>query len=170
MVVKEVGDIWKIIRLDLEHNHELQPWQRNQQFSGHKYMTEMEKSLIRTLNDNNIPIRKMISILSYLRGPIALLVKKKDMSNFRTKLNREIRGTDMTKVLDSFRIKKSQDPTFFYKFELDDDNKVKNIFSRDGSSLKYYADFEDCVNFDTTYMTNRYRLPFAPFVGITGHG
>ena len=70
----------------------------------------------------------------------------------------------MTKVLDSFRIKKSEDPTFFYKFELDDENKVKNIFSRDGSSLKYYADFEDCVNFDTTYMTNRYRLPFAPFL------
>ena len=78
MVVKEVGDIWRIIRLDLEDNHELQPGQRNQQFSGHKYMTEMEKSLIRTLNDNNIPTRKMISILSYLRGgPTALPVKKK---------------------------------------------------------------------------------------------
>ena len=25
MAVKEVGDIWRIIRLDLEHNHELQP-------------------------------------------------------------------------------------------------------------------------------------------------
>ena len=69
----------------------------------------------------------------------------------------------MTKVLDSFRIKKSEDSTFFYKFELDDENKVKNIFWRDGSSLKYYVDFRDCVNFDTAYMTNRYRLPFAPF-------
>jgi len=36
--------------------------------------------------------------------------------------------------------------------------------------LKYYADYGECVNFDTTYMTNRYNLPFAPFVGITGHG
>ena len=45
VVVKEVGDIWKIIRLDLEHPHELQPSQRNQQFSGHKYMTGMEKTL-----------------------------------------------------------------------------------------------------------------------------
>ena len=62
MVVKEVGDIWRIIRLDLEDNHELQPGQRNQQFSGHKYMTDMEKTLIRTLNDNSIPTRKMISI------------------------------------------------------------------------------------------------------------
>ena len=47
----------------------------------------------------------------------------------------------MTKVLDSFRIKKSEDSTFFYKFELDDDNKVKNIFWRDGSSLKILCRF-----------------------------
>ena len=170
MVIKEDANIWKIIRLDLDHNHELYPGQSNQQFSGHKYMTDMEKSLIRTLNDNNIATRQMISIISYLRGgPTALPVKKKDISNFRTKINREIKGTDMTKVLDNFRKKKSEDPTFFYKFELDDENRMKNIFWRDGSSLKYYADFGDCVSFDTTYMTNRYRLPFAPFVGITGH-
>ena len=63
-------------------------------------MIKMEKSLIRTLNDNNIPTKKIISILSYLRGgPTTLPVKKKDMSNFITKLNREIRGIDMTKVL-----------------------------------------------------------------------
>ena len=36
--------------------------------------------------------------------------------------------------------------------------------------MKYYADYGECVSFDTTYMTNRYNLPFAPFVGITGHG
>jgi len=133
-------------------------------------MTDMEKALIRTLNDNNIPTRKMISIMSYLgRGVTTLLVKKKDVSNFRTKINREVKGSDMTKVLENFMNRKREDPSFFYKFELDDDNKVKNIFWRDGSSLKYYTEYGDYVSFDTTYMTNRYRLPFAPFVGITGH-
>ena len=36
--------------------------------------------------------------------------------------------------------------------------------------MKYYADYGDYVSFDTTYMTNKYNLPFAPFVGVTGHG
>ena len=46
-------------------------------------MTNMEKGLIRTLNDNNIPTRQMVSILSYLRrGPTALPMKKKDIGNF----------------------------------------------------------------------------------------
>ena len=42
MMVKEEG-VWKIKTLDLEHNHELCPGDRDQLFSGHKYMTEMEK-------------------------------------------------------------------------------------------------------------------------------
>ena len=34
----------------------------------------------------------------------------------------------MTKVLGNFWMRKREDPSFFYKFELDDDNKVKNTF------------------------------------------
>ena len=92
MMVKEEGGVWKIKTLDLEHNHELCPGDRDQLFSGHKYMTKMEKELIKTINDNNIPTRKMVCILSYLRGGLtALPMKKKDISNYRTKLNREVK-------------------------------------------------------------------------------
>jgi hypothetical protein len=171
MVVKEEKGKWKVIRLELDHNHPLDLGNRQQLFSGHKYMSEMEKELIRTLNDNNIPTRKMISILSYLRGGVtALPYKKKDVANFRTKLNRTITGSDMKQALDYFREKKAKDPSFFYKFDVDENLRVKNIFWRDADSMKYYAEYGDCVSFDTTYMTNKYNLPFAPFVGVTGHG
>ena len=113
----------------------------------------------------------MVSILSYLRGGLtAIPMKKKDISNYRTRLNREVKGSDMTQVLDYFRKKQTEDPSFFYKFDLDEDKRVRNLFWTDCSSMKYYADYGECVSFDTTYMTNRYNLPFAPFVGITGHG
>ena len=78
-----------------------------------------------TLNDNNIPTRKMISILSYLRGGLtALPMKNKDINNYRTRLNREVKGSDMTQVLDYFRKKQTEDPSFFYKFDLDEDKRV----------------------------------------------
>ena len=70
MEVKLENEKWKVVRLDLDHNHELSPQDRNQLFSGRKYMTDMEKAMIRTLNNNNIPTRKMIAILSYLRGSV----------------------------------------------------------------------------------------------------
>ena len=133
-------------------------------------MTDMEKGIIRTLNDNNIPTRKMIAILSYLRGGLtALPYKTKDVQNLRTKINREVTGNDMTQAMDYFRKRKAEDPTFYYRFQVDNDMKVKNLFWREGISLKWYAEYGECVSFDTTYMTNRYNLPFPPFVGITGH-
>jgi len=157
-------------KLDLEHNHELSPNDRNQLFNGRKYMTDMEKGIIRTLNDNNIPTMKMISILSYLRGGLtALPYKTKDVQNMRTKINREVTGNDMTQAMEYFRKRKMQDSTFYFRFQVDNDMKVENIFWREGISLKWYAEYGDCISFDTTYMTNRYNLPFAPFVGITVH-
>jgi hypothetical protein len=159
MLVKEISGIWKVVSLDLEHNHELSPQHRNQLFSGRKYMTNMEKGMIRTLNDNNIPTRKMIAILSYLRGGLTTLpYKTKDVQNLRTKINREVTGNDMTQAISYFKKRKSEDPSFYYTFEVDNEMKVTNLFWREGISLKWYAEYGDCVSFDTTYMTNRYNL------------
>jgi hypothetical protein len=171
MVVREVNAVWKVIRLDLDHNHELSPRNRNQYFNGRKYMTDMEKAMIRTLNHNNIPTGRMIAILSFLRGGmLALPYKNKDVANYGTKINREVSGNDMTKALAYFRERKAEDPTFFYEFSFREDKKVRDIFWREGRSMTYYAECGDCVSFDATYMTNKYNLPFAPFVGVTGHG
>nr|XP_043615691.1 protein FAR1-RELATED SEQUENCE 5-like [Erigeron canadensis] len=41
---------------------------------------------------------------------------------------------------------------------------------KDGRSRDAYLKFGDVVVFDVTYMTNRFRLPFAPFVGVNHHG
>jgi hypothetical protein len=128
MVVKEENGKWITTRLELNHNHPLYPWDREQLFSGHKYMTEMEKAIIKTLNAINIPTRQMISILSNLRGGVTALPYKKDVANFRTKLNRVITGSDMKQALNYFTERKSKDLSFFYKFDVDEHLRVKNIF------------------------------------------
>lgn len=75
----------------------------------------------------------------------------------------------MTQALQFFQEKQKEDPNFFYRIVIDEDKKVKHMFWADGTSLKYYEMYGDCISFDTTYMTNKYNLPFAPFVGVTGH-
>uniref|UniRef100_K4AJM9 SWIM-type domain-containing protein n=1 Tax=Setaria italica TaxID=4555 RepID=K4AJM9_SETIT len=133
---------------------------------------EVEKRNTNVQIRTNCPVVVvMIAILSYLRGGIlALPYKNKDVANYRTKINKEVKGNDMTKALEYFRQRKYENPTFFYEFSFDEEKKVKNIFWREGCSLKYYAEYGDCVSFDATYMTKRCNLPFAPFVGVTGHG
>uniref|UniRef100_A0A0A9FFX5 Protein FAR1-RELATED SEQUENCE n=1 Tax=Arundo donax TaxID=35708 RepID=A0A0A9FFX5_ARUDO len=49
MVVKEKNGIWKIVTLDLDHNHPLSPNSETRFFRYHKYMSLEEKALIRTL-------------------------------------------------------------------------------------------------------------------------
>ncbi|XP_058004036.1 protein FAR1-RELATED SEQUENCE 5-like [Hevea brasiliensis] len=43
----------------------------------------------------------------------------------------------------------------------------------DGDARLYssrYEEFNDVVSFDTTYLVNRYKLPFATIVGVNHHG
>jgi len=47
---------------------------------------------------------------------------------------------------------------------------VRNLFWADGAARAAYKEFGDCVSFDTIYMTNRYKMPFAPFIGLNNHG
>ncbi|XP_071680132.1 protein FAR1-RELATED SEQUENCE 5-like [Lolium perenne] len=66
---------------------------------------------------------------------------------------------------------KQKDPDFFYDFSLDDESRVEYIFWVDSVARKAYEEsYHDCVSFDTTFLTNRFSMPFAPFVGINRHG
>jgi hypothetical protein len=66
-------------------------------------MTDMEKVLIRTLNNKNIPTRKddIYHVISK-RGTY----NTTNVSSYRTKINREVTDLDMTHLLNYFRTKK----------------------------------------------------------------
>ena len=53
--------------------------------------------------------------------------------------------------------------------QLDAEDFITNIFWADSRMLIDYEHFGDVVCFDTTYKTNGYGRPFAPFVGINHH-
>jgi hypothetical protein len=59
---------------------------------------------------------------------------------------------------------------FYFAMDFDDDARLKNVFWADARSRAIYEDFGDVVTFDTTYLTNKYEIPFAPFVGVNHHG
>jgi hypothetical protein len=135
-------------------------------------MTTEEKLFIRTFTSVKLATRKIMAILTYLRGgkPKNVPYTKKDVSNVMTSIRKENNKNDMMQVLEYFRKRKEEDADFYYSFDLAPGSKVQSIFWADGFSRKMYQLYGDCLSFDTTYKTNKYNLPFAPFVGITGHG
>ncbi|KAL2929411.1 Protein FAR1-RELATED SEQUENCE 3 [Bienertia sinuspersici] len=59
---------------------------------------------------------------------------------------------------------------FYSAIERDDDGRLMNAFWSDARSRAMHKDFGDIITFDTTFLCNRYRMPFAPFVGVSHHG
>ncbi|XP_042974208.1 protein FAR1-RELATED SEQUENCE 6-like isoform X2 [Carya illinoinensis] len=59
---------------------------------------------------------------------------------------------------------------FISVMDVDDEFRVRNVFWADARSRAAYEYFGDVITFDTTYLTNRYGMPFAPFVGVNYHG
>eukprot|EP00268_Persea_americana_P048001 TRINITY_DN5037_c1_g1_i3.p1 TRINITY_DN5037_c1_g1~~TRINITY_DN5037_c1_g1_i3.p1 ORF type:complete len:852 (-),score=138.98 TRINITY_DN5037_c1_g1_i3:305-2860(-) len=87
----------------------------------------------------------------------------------RSKRMKAIEMSDADGLLSYFRRKKVEDRMFFYSIQVDIDDCITNIFWADGGMLIDYEHFGDVVCFDTTYRTNGYSRPFAPFIGINHH-
>ena len=96
----------------------------------------------------------------------------KHITNLKTLLNKDdTKEGDMIETVAYFKDQQREDPDFFYKIKYDEEDRVENIFWVDGAARKAYVEsYHDCISFDTTYMTNMYNMPFAPFIGINRHG
>ncbi|XP_018462342.1 protein FAR1-RELATED SEQUENCE 5-like [Raphanus sativus] len=94
----------------------------------------------------------------------------KDLRNYiYRKRMAEMKKGDAGAVLEYFQKKKEDNASFFYSIQLDEDDMITNIFWADDRSIGDYNLFGDVVCFDTTYKTNEYDRPFAPFVGVNHH-
>jgi hypothetical protein len=169
MVVSEKKGFWEITGLNLLHNHQLSPQSRF--FRSHIYMSDGEKEMIRTMKYCNMPTRDMVAVLAFIRGGMEQLpYNKRKVSNYSNSINRELTNNDMMEVLDWFKKKRTENPGFYHSLDLDKENKVRSVFWADARAIQYYDICGDCVSFDTTFLTNKYNLPFAPFVGVSPHG
>ncbi|XP_027337188.1 protein FAR-RED IMPAIRED RESPONSE 1-like [Abrus precatorius] len=94
--------------------------------------------------------------------------------NVRNYINKERRliakEGDSKALVDYFCRMKEENSQLWYDINVDEDFRIKNIFWADARSRAAYESFGDIVSFDTTYLTNKYDMPFAAFVGVNHHG
>ncbi|XP_026383613.1 protein FAR1-RELATED SEQUENCE 5-like [Papaver somniferum] len=65
---------------------------------------------------------------------------------------------------------KKENPDFMYEVQVDENDQACNLFWKDAKARIDYEFFGNVVCFDTTFMTNRYGMPCAQFVGVNYHG
>ncbi|XP_010510064.1 PREDICTED: protein FAR1-RELATED SEQUENCE 2-like isoform X3 [Camelina sativa] len=80
-----------------------------------------------------------------------------------------IEKEDFKLLLEHFMDMQDKQPGFFYAVDFNSENHVRNVFWLDAKAKHDYCSFSDVVLFDTFYVRSRYRIPFAPFIGVSHH-
>ncbi|XP_057948287.1 protein FAR1-RELATED SEQUENCE 5-like isoform X2 [Malania oleifera] len=173
MLVVKIQDSgrWVVSGFAKEHNHELVPPDKVHCLRSHRHVSGSAKSLIDTLQGAGIGPSGIMSALIKEYGGISNVgFTERDCRNYMRSSRQRTLGGDTQLLLDYLRCMQAENPAFFYAVQGDEDQCLSNIFWADPKARTNYTYFGDTVTFDTTYRSNRYRLPFAPFTGINHHG
>uniref|UniRef100_A0ACD6AMH5 Uncharacterized protein n=1 Tax=Avena sativa TaxID=4498 RepID=A0ACD6AMH5_AVESA len=94
-----------------------------------------------------------------------------DCNNYlRSERRKYLESEDANTLMEYLKNKQVEDPSFFYAVQPDgDDGRIMNIFWADGQAIMDYSIFGDAISFDTTFSTNKFKMLFAPIIGVNHH-
>lgn len=162
---------YRIVSFNQNHNHDLVRTPMKHLLKGNRAVTVSQKQHADDAEMSGISAKATIEMMSReVGGRENLGFLDKDYRNYICrKRMAEMEKGDAGAVLEYFQKKKEDNSSFFYSMQLDKDDMITNIFWVDDRSISDYNLFGDVVCFDTTYKTNEYDRPFAPFVGVNHH-
>ena len=121
----------------------------------HRFMCKDEREFVKILHECNLPTSRMMQIMAKLHGKLSdVPYTNKDMANERAAFRHEFKVNDIQDTLAFFWEMQAADPDFFYDLDLDDENRVHNLFWVDGNARRSYKYYSDFISFDTTFCTN----------------
>lgn len=168
---KDTDGTWRINSLTLEHNHLISPsksrfFRCNREISSHvrRQLEVNDRAGIRVNKSYN-------SVVVGAGNPENVSFLEKDARNLLGKLRRLRLGEGDAMAIQNYFLKMQiENNRFFSAIDLDDKGRLRNVFWADARSREAYKEFGEVITFDTTYLTNMYDMPFAPFVGVNHHG
>ncbi|XP_065847215.1 protein FAR1-RELATED SEQUENCE 5-like isoform X2 [Euphorbia lathyris] len=170
-VKKQSCGKWIVSKLVKEHNHDLVPPDKVHCLRSHRHVSGPARSLIDTLQAAGMGPSGIMSVLIKESGGINNVgFTKVDCQNYMSSSRQRTLGCGGQVVFDYLKQMQAEDSGFFFAVQGDFENSAGNIFWSDANSRLNYSYFGDTVTFDTTYRTQRYRVPFAPFTGWNHHG
>ncbi|KAF5476175.1 hypothetical protein F2P56_007910 [Juglans regia] len=156
-----VKSVWVVTTVEIAHNHSTFSLQKFRFFRSYKCLDEYSQMILDFNERASIRMNNNFgAIVADARGDF----QEKDCRNFMNKA-RQLRlgkgGGDA--LIDYFKRMRLIN-------DVDEDLRIINVFWTDARSRATYEYFGDVITFNTTYLTNKYGIPFAPFVGVNHHG
>ncbi|XP_022891760.1 protein FAR1-RELATED SEQUENCE 8-like [Olea europaea var. sylvestris] len=146
--------IWKLNTVHLEHNHEPSPT-KSKLYRCNRVLSAHVKRKFEVNDIAGIPLYKSFNSAVVESGSYE---------------NMTLAEGDAAAIQSYFSEMQAQCSKIFFSIDLDDDSWLKNVFWANNRCRQAYEEFRDVVTFDTTYLTNKYDMPFALFVGVNHHG
>ncbi|XP_042988761.1 protein FAR1-RELATED SEQUENCE 5-like [Carya illinoinensis] len=163
---------WVFTTVENVHNYITVSPKKTRLLRSHKFLDEYSQRIL-DLNDRaGIRMNKNFNSLVVDAGGYEnLTFQEKDYQNLIDKARHLRLGKGGGEALNHyFQRMRDRNDGFVSNMNLDDDGRLRNVFWADARSRAAYEYYGDVVTFDTTYLTNRYEMPFAPFVGVNHHG
>ncbi|XP_068634470.1 protein FAR1-RELATED SEQUENCE 5-like [Aristolochia californica] len=172
MILVKKNDLgkWVVTKFVKEHNHALLDPIQVLSLRSHKNTADASQNLANSFDPSRPGSgRMMFGSEGDGIGNFGF-VEQEGRSHVQTLRKRKMSlGKDAQNVLDYFRRMKSENPSFYYGIQIDEDQNLCSIFWADTRSRMACNYFGDVVYIDTTYRTSRYEMPFAIFSGINHH-
>ncbi|KAL0725004.1 hypothetical protein Bca4012_039603 [Brassica carinata] len=161
---------WIIHEFIKEHNHELLP-ALAYHFRIQRNIKLAEKNNIDILHAVSERTRKMYVEMwrqsgGYKNKGLLPLLQTDQVDKGRCLALEE---GDSQLLLEYFKRIKKENPRFFYAIDLNEEQRLRNLFWADAKSREDYMSFNDVVSFDTTYVKFNDKLPLALFIGVNHH-
>ncbi|XP_044476192.1 protein FAR1-RELATED SEQUENCE 5-like [Mangifera indica] len=165
-------DKWTISSAILDHNHELNSPAKTRYFKSNRIIHPSVKRKLEVNDRAGIrPNKNFNALIVEAGGAKNLPFLQKDCRNYIEKVKRLRLGVGDASAIQKYFLKmQSENSNFFNTMDLDEEGRLKNVLWVDTRSRAAFKEFGDVVTFDTTYLTNKYDMPFGAFVGVDHHG
>ncbi|KAH0669967.1 hypothetical protein KY285_024117 [Solanum tuberosum] len=160
----------RVTTVTTEHNHELQP-SLTRFFGCHR---KISKALKRNLEAHDIagirPAKSIRLLEVQAGGPDRMGCTPKDCRNYiLQQCKMRTLSCDVVAIQKLFASMQMKDDEFFYVIDTDKVGRLRNVVWVHTHCKYAYREFSDVVCFDSTYLVNQWRMPFASFVGVNQH-
>ncbi|WJZ95735.1 hypothetical protein VitviT2T_014479 [Vitis vinifera] len=154
---------WYVYTFVKEHNHELLPAQAHF-FRSHRSTDPLK-------NDARIRRRKILAAgskqFSAYQNIDCIENYMRNQHDKGRSLTLEV--GDAQVLLELFMHMQEENPKFFYAVDLNEEHRLRNVFWVDAKGMDDYTNFGDVVSFDTTYFSDKYKIPLVLFIGVNHH-
>ncbi|KAI3455295.1 hypothetical protein Pfo_011958 [Paulownia fortunei] len=162
---------WRIIEIELEHNHLTSPTSGNL-YKSHRIMDLGNKRPLPI--DGAEEVHKIRLFRTVVIDAEDNGILNFDEGEFRNNIDQgdnklKLKQGDAQEMLNFFTRMQLSNPSFFYVMDINEKGYLRNVFWADTRCRAAYSYFGDVLFIDTTTLIEKYEVPLVVFTGVNHH-